>query len=1762
MTDTEHIKNDIIKYHKFADYFKQKELGDYLDSFLLNQSDKIIEDLNNSYEKGDIKNCNEIIKKINENRFFKIFPLEKKIILLDIITKKLLPNLICSFSDVLNFLVKIRFLIPKNYIINWKFFYSFYYILYNKYRHEITNYIPLFKCLYKFIPLNSFTLEDYSIIKKTFIEDLYNSNKSYAISIFMYFLPKKLIEEDFNLQYKLFLLFKNCKNYFVGSCCMFSKILKKNGKLFFSENIEKNEELIKIFIKYFFTNLNLYIIDDSSVKNSNYSSPMFHSNDKNKKKNKFDHSVIDVLLYLIFNTNFNKDEYSKLILSNLQLILNNKHLYIKEKSNTNIAKNFIKFINEFFHRLFNSIFSTKKYEEKINKKINYKIEYNKSNEYLFNKLLDVLNIFSICIKKLFLYENEGTASCLNKLFNYISNINADNNYKEKLVKNIDFKEYIKMLKFFIENIETKGVKFINKLQIILPFLLSEYIYTTFPEVREFIKEVIILTSNSISSANIRLDVNILIMFATNFFEIKNKIKEKKGIYDTLIPLIDEATCKIMNNIIGFLDLICIKNNTEFCIFIHSMEHYLDENNKKIISKKYADYIQNYEIESKYLKYYFNAIDKNEHEYIFNYVYNNMIYSDKSNDVKINEFFLYPEVDDDLKIKVKFCSLEIFEKQIDKYQNLISLLDYSKILISEKNIKHFYEIYFALINKKEINFKRLAIILLEKVLNSFINSKIKEENNEIIIEYPTKENIILINNIYKKLILPYEKYIKENINNINNNKNFEQIILIYAMLINIVSETKLNIVILLLKNNENNLDNINTEYINSYKEYISLISNSEEIIKLLYQKNTSFNYSIDTYLENIIKNKLMMGRNEITDKRSLLREKKLFLFQYYHLNLIKNYWLKKKIKVMNYNYFSLLINLIKKDNFYYECLYMLAKNITSVNISSNAISFSKNFFPKCLNENKIKETYEKIYEEYKSELTLKINEESETEKNKMKNISDIFIEFSFLYISLFPKDIIPVLIKLGNIIALLKIKRFNNFEKITKNILTKIKALIYLPICSEKEIRKIYNKYNDNNIIISKEFEKFGNINENIKKENNIYYDIIKQILNFMINIFNDENGVLKLFIPNLKNNINLINDREKIFLFFRLKDYLIYSLDKTDELYKKYIKNIFDTIYSKFIPVSSKYMWIKILNAFIKDEYNDYKIYNNIQFKSEQEFNISFKDLKYKIKGKKKSKILPIYVDNIRLSEFKYQLKDNERINYYKINMQELIEILKQIDEWYEEKNLIINEGNNNKFKEWLQKFKEFNQEIKGLDFKKVKTFYYLLELGYIDFNDYIKNFKFQGNDKIYAVTLELLLAKYIYMLNRNIYTSETKKEFLEIIKLYSNGTNKKDDQKITTFFKFLFNICSLEQIIFIFDKNDINIEFPFDLEVKLYNLYNASFSKLIPEKSIFEIKKTKNIIEKIFKHDGYLILYTSELKYVIKSYFYLNNYLKYDYNSFQEEYNKKEIIKFFIDTFISKDFSKRSRYALYEAYISFFDCLNDTILNEGDFTLFNLVIPKIALSANELKDESGNKIIQNIEEKFKGFNAQINFGLLCEKISSIIQKEENSNDSNKLLYLQIVNIVYNSQKYFNFNEIKYESIEGNYFFKNLYEILDKIKNENLKIKFASVFASFFNDIPEKENEIFIKKFEKLITENNNYIYILLSQLLRFRMHLPIYIQDFIINLKEIYKKFENNKGIIDTFLKVAMDNYHGSYIYMKKNISEKCRDILEEMTTEKSYFV
>ena len=1770
MAEKVHSKNS-TSFNKYTQYFKEKEIGLFLDKYFDKQADKILKDLNTLYESGDLRGCNELIKKINDNRIFRIFSKEKKVLLLDMILKKVLPNHFDAPSDILSFLSKIRFSIPENYSMDWKFFYTLYYLLCQRHKSDISNYIAFFKTLHKFIPEDSITQEDYSKIKKTFSEDLLKKNKSYAISIFMYFFPKKYISQDEQLQYQLYQLFTNCKNNFVGSCCMLSKILKKDGKFYFSKDETKNDEYIKTFIKYYFTNLNLYIIDDSSIKNDNYSSPTFVNNDKSKKKNKFDHSVIDVLLSLLFNKNLEK--YKENIDENLKIILNNKHLYIKENSNSDLAKNFIKFINEFVHRL-KGLFSGKKYEEEIYKKISSPIEY-QNNEYLFNRLLDIVKYFKVCFKKIFLYENNGTLPTLQKLFKLISYIEISDDYMKKLLNNIEFDEYLKILNFFKDNIETKSIKFINKLQAILPLLLSKYVYTNYNKVREFIKDIINLLSSSINSANIEFDVNILIMFGTYFYDIKNKINKNK-VYESLIPLITDATNTIMNNIKGFLDLICLRNNSAFTVFISSMKRFLDKETQKKISEQYKNYIEDNEVKSEYLTYYFNVIDEDDHNQIFKYSFNNMLYVDSSNDTKISEYFLYPIKDEELKLNVPYCSLEIAEKQSQKYQNIFSLLNYSKVLTNEKDIKKFYQIFYTLINREEGTFKRLAVDLFNSVLNSLLNCKIKEgddDNEKDLIEYPSKESIQMINNIYKKIILPYEKFVNDYIKESkkeDNSKKIEQIMYIYIMLVKAVSLTKLNLILMLNDEDSNTEEfNIIKNQIDEYKEYKKLVDNSFETIKKIYDYNKENNEkkifnNQNTYLsfDEIISNKLTMNSKGMTDKRSNLREKKSFLFKYFHLSDIKYFWLKKKLNVMNYNYFTLMKNFVRKDEFYYTCLNIYTHNLNSVNHPPHVVGLCRSFLYS-LDKDKIKELYQKLFVFYEQSLK-DIKEESETEKNIMKNISGMFMDLTFTYISLYPYETIPLLINILKIIYLLKRNKYKEIGKFTGIFFFKMRSLIYLPACSEKKYNKIINKYSGRNDIILNECLKLNKIDDKIKENNNKYYAIIRRILEGLVKAIEYENSksennfILNLFNLGNKNFKDVFNDMELIIIYIKSKDYILEVLDKSDEIYKKIMGSFFDIFYTKSIPISMKYFWMKVFHSFLKEEYNSYKEYEWIKFKSEEEFNNKWNTFKFEIKGKKKNEILPVPVEALRITKFNFTDKINDN-SKYNVDIKSLIEILKEIKEWVEEQSLI---SNDNKKRFSTQEFisKAFGIDINNdrkIDFKTIKTLYYMYQLKYIDFekNDFITNYKLEINEetkKNSTVVFELLLSKYNYMLNKKLFNEETKKEFWNILQLYTNGVNKKEDEKIISFFNFIFINSSSENIKYIFKDSNF-ADNSIDFVSRLYNLYMQSFSKLINESNIFTKEQTNELINKIISNDGNLILYSGELKNIIKLYYEMNNYLKYDYYSFEDKYTNDTINYF--NELLSKDSSKRTRYNLYEVYSYFFYCLNDSL------TLFSSIMPKIALCINEFKTydkvDLGDSILHNMEGKFRNYNKQIDFKLLCDEVFEILKKEENQNDTNKLLYLQTINIVFNSQKHFNLN--KYTSQE---IFDCLYKVFSLIKNEDLKIKYASIFVSYFNDLSDEENNKFIKEYQEKILnsdENNNYIYILMSQLLRFRMDLPDYIQNLILSLKKISMK--KLKNIIVSFLKIAMDNYHGTYIYMKNNITPQCKDTLEEMTIEKSYF-
>ena len=254
------------------DFYKDKEISKFLNHILNINIQRILSDLNKYIECGDWKNCLILIDKIIEHKIFKYAKEEYKKNLLDIIIKKLLPNIyIYQQSDVEEIFELIYYNTKylTDYKIDWKFFYTLFYITSSS-KSLTDNKAKLYLNLKKFYSKDSITFEDYKILKKTFFSDLVYSNFHRAFCDFIYFLPTKYILEDDELQLRLLYFMQNQKLYFVDCCCLFHKILRKEGYLFFSKDPKQNDEYIKTFINYYFTLLNLFISGDGSVINSNY----------------------------------------------------------------------------------------------------------------------------------------------------------------------------------------------------------------------------------------------------------------------------------------------------------------------------------------------------------------------------------------------------------------------------------------------------------------------------------------------------------------------------------------------------------------------------------------------------------------------------------------------------------------------------------------------------------------------------------------------------------------------------------------------------------------------------------------------------------------------------------------------------------------------------------------------------------------------------------------------------------------------------------------------------------------------------------------------------------------------------------------------------------------------------------------------------------------------------------------------------------------------------------------------------------------------------------------------------------------------------------------------------------------------------------------------------------------------------------------------------------------------------------------------------
>ena len=1778
--EEEKLDEEELNKPKLHEYYQDKEIGLFFESLIENSINRIIDQMNNFYEIGDWTNCIILMKKITTNGIFKIFKKEKKIELLDIVTKKLIINIyFYSMSDI-NIIIEFLFdninYVPKDYIFDWKQFFTMLYIMN---LHENSNDSPKFVYLYskliKYFPKDAVTVEEYQILRKSFLDSLVIDKLSFPAHFLVYFLPQKYLCEDDKIQLRLFYMLKNWKSNFILNCCLFLKILSENGKLCFSKNPKENDEYIKQYIQYYFTYLNLYILNDQKVSSNN----IIVCKNQIDNEDKIDKNVVYILYFLLFNESLK--EYSEYIETHLKIILR-KHLYLKERSRDATTRIYISFLQIFTKKTIMH-FHEKVYDKEIHKKIK-KIKPYDEIKYTYDRFLIILKYFSLNFEKLFLFDNENTCISQRNLFFFLANADFDEEYMKQVLININFENYLKMLKFFKANGETRMAKFIMKLYSILPLLLNEYVFSNYSNVRELIKESIQYLSENVSSANSTVDIDIVITFCYEFFRVK-ELSRKNKIYEFLIPIVTEATIKIMNNLLRILDLICIKNYLEYYIFIKSMKKFLDKDAQKKISFIYMNYILNYEIKSSNMEYYLFVLNDEELLDLFNYIHNNLLFIHSSNDVEINKHFLYEKYDKDFDININNISIEIIiEKQLQGYSTIFSFMNFSKILYDEKMVKKFYELFYVLINQKDKKFRKLANKFFGLVLNSLLECNTNEsfqENTFPLIEYPTEKKIQIVVQMYEKLILPYEKFVIEYMDKNTDNKNnyneidkqsVETIFGIYMKLIHKVSIAKCNLILNIDFEEENSekYNNIRKQ-INLYKKYKSLRSNSMMIISKIYDYNRNDldnklfdNHLTDLYLDEILALKLKTTSQTISSRKSWYKNINDILLSNDFIFDFKDLYKINMSHLTYISHFKWMKSITSKDRYFYTFLKLYLLSFNSVNHPSYFISESNmNFFS--ISDEKIKSIFNEIYiifiERLKTIKTDLLNDQI-----VMHNISQTYNEFSVFYITLFPYDSLNVIEKLFKIILLLKAKKYKKKDIFISTILSHVKVILQISQYVELEKDKRFNKYSKKNQIIEEEMNKiYKVISQNPEKQSYLtkHYNNIKKFI---------ENSLNLIFPPENENNPNNILNTVEIYLIFRLLiEYIKVSLDKKDELYRKVIQIIFNKLIFQKVPVSIRILWIHQLYILMQEEFNYYKKYEWQIFKSDEEYLETWNKMKYEKEGKNFMIACPL--ERIRKHIFKFDDYLNNNLKY-DFDIEKLLDSMCEIDEFVEDQKLMKNALKKlSSLDDFVSKLviNRFNEK-KGLDFKNAKMFYYMIKLKYIDYDfDFVKNLNFTTenlkNKKIKenSVIYEFLLGKYEYMLENNLFKEKDKSDLWIIMDRFTRRVDKIVDERIYAFFNYIFNNYALKDLEFIFDYDFY--KYPIDFVADMYFLYHQDLPKLRNETKMFINFKTEELLTRIFSTDENIILDLNYLVYVIKMYYTSNGILKYNYYTFKSEYTEKMYEHFLRIVEISD--TKHRRYALFNIYIFFFEYLNCSI------PLLKATLPKIALCFNEFKGpdkndrlDKGKKILRNIQNSFSSFTENIHFPTLCDAIVDIIIKENDINDTNKNIYLQVVNLIYKSQKHLNFH--KYSSKE---IFDSLFKVFSSLKNEELKKNFSPVFLSYFNDLSEEENIQFISKYEKFIYENTkeekedknkfNYIYILMNQLFRFKISLPQYMQEFIIRLKNINKNDNNKvKKIVIDALKKAMHYYQGCYIFLKENISAECREVLEEMTREKAYIV
>ena len=1695
--------------------YSPKEVGIYVIQIKQNIISNVLKEIEENLTSNNIISFNKNLEKIEKMRLFKLFSEEEKISLMEKIIQILSIYHLNQFytTKIIHFIGIHIDLIPQEQkvIFPWKLFYKIYLMNNLCFKGDFFSDFKIFKVyknLFKFISISE---EDYSFLKKEVLQGLYHINlerKYIYLNVIKFFFPKKLLLEDEETQKILFNIMKNSMHPFKGVCSIFRILLSKNGKI----KLENLNEFIEIF----FSRLNQKINGSTFI--NTYRSLI----KRNKKHKNTDNDAEQILVYLLFNDQFKNlrniiDEHFKILISSI-------HMCLKERYNEENGK--IKVMNfmENLSKSLKSIFTIKNYDSNLNKMI-YSPMKNNINEELIERFSQVYSYLYVIIKKFLLFDIKGSGFILSNFFEILSISN-------KIKFNIN--EYLSILEFYQENTETQLFKFVKKLNNMFPLLINPNYYFENQKIKSYINNIIPFLIDCISSAAPKTNNEILKIFS-KFYLYTN---DKK--YENLNPLLEEASIKIMQKIVKLFDLFTQNSNILFT-FTSAMFSYIKEENKNKISDIFTNHLMVNEIPSSRIKNYFefDLFNDEDNKRLFNFVYDSLIYMDTSNNLEINEHFL---IQNNNSQKLKMIEVQVINKEkLKVYEEILSNIDFNnlKIYENEKMKNRVCNIINGLLNKKEKIYYEIPKVVLNKLFSSLIEPE-KDEKTKCN-NYNNEKKLDILLELITNIIEPYEKYSMNIIQNYKEDIKYnDRIFDIYIILLSSVLTNYKNIFINfndesfddypILKNQLKQINlYFNKQYMNMKTILNLLITIFQENKQSLFTNSKSEELFYDIFSSHLKTFNSFRKENP----KSLVKIQEVInsLKPFYHLTSYKSLYTKLKKNDDNKQINLLINSKLKNFDLYYNDIYAIFHTLNNKYLLSSRGDFNElNIYDNYPKE-KIFKLYDDVINYYIKKISdLKTGESSEINQIMMEIISEnsFFIYNSFIQLS---SDIfIKMTIDLFQIKKILKEKGYYKINQLDFDLIKNVQQKIQCVILGHNKLIK--NKLSKYPSLESMTFETKINV-----KDENIINGLKNYLFQTLISLDKEKEidsiiFFLVVFIP----------------LFYK-----IFESNDTKMIEKIILQNIND----KNISIEQKQCLLLILFQILKFKYNSDKKFTFTNL-SKEEYGKEYKNI---IKAHKTNLNLnSIYYENIPKSSFNIGKEE-------KINIIDLINSFNNINDWISDKKLMegskpqnimkffkkesMNEKNIRDIFSMLLMFlrtdnKGFRKNVSGaLNVLHVKLITLLLLNGYIDEKEIsIEKFKENNdlNNDIQILTfIEFICGKFNYQLKSNLFIDN--KEIWNVLDLYSNGKNMKIDSFIEGLYDFLIqkmNINQAEILLKNYDLNKCHLSFILKIYTTLSNKFDNNLKYF--DNQILPKENVHSIINLILDSNENIIKYKSNINSLLSLYLKLDGSFGFNENTFENNYsfNNETITKVLKE--INDKGMKKEDNSLKLFFFDIFDNFYKQII--GNKEVFANYLTCISHTFKECKVNS--EILKNYESCFKRTTNNINISNCINLLLDDIKADTTINE--KLIYLQAIRLIFSYNiHYFNENNDKEKILNG------LISIIKLIKNEELKEQFSEIFVYYFNILSDEENNKFIQDNKD---KDNEFLFVLLSQLLRFRIDLPKYIQEYIASLKN-----KRDNKVVKNFITNAMDRYHNGYLYMKTKLSPECKEILEDTSRNKNYF-